>query len=41
VAGAGTSISGLTLVFSSALVVLTLAASQFGSFLLRDFTRTR
>ncbi len=38
---AGASISALTLVFSSALVVLTLAASQFGSFLLHDFIRMR
>jgi uncharacterized membrane protein len=38
---AGASISVLTLVFSSALVVLTLAASQFGSFLLHDFMRMR
>jgi uncharacterized membrane protein len=38
---AGASISVLTLVFSSALVVLTLAASQFGSFLLHDFIRMR
>src|SRR5690242_16374033 len=38
---AGASISALTLVFSSALVVLTLAAAQFGSFLLHDFIRMR
>jgi uncharacterized membrane protein len=38
---ASASISVLTLVFSSALVVLTLAASQFGSFLLHDFIRMR
>ncbi|HLJ82325.1 MAG TPA: DUF2254 domain-containing protein [Ktedonobacterales bacterium] len=38
---AGASISALTLVFSSALVVLTLAAPQFGSFLLHDFIRMR
>lgn len=38
---AGASISALTLVFSSALVVLTLAASRFGSFLLHDFIRMR
>lgn len=38
---AGASISVLTLVFSSALVALTLAASQFGSFLLHDFIRMR
>ena len=36
---AGASISALTLVFSSALVVLTLAAAQFGSFLLHDFIK--
>ncbi|MGH2514440.1 MAG: DUF2254 family protein, partial [Ktedonobacterales bacterium] len=35
------SASALTLVFSSALVVRTLAASQFGSFLLHDFIRMR
>jgi uncharacterized membrane protein len=38
---AGASISVISLVFSSALVVLTLAASQFGSFLLYDFIRLR
>jgi uncharacterized membrane protein len=38
---AGASISVISLVFSSALVVLTLAASQFGSYLLYDFIRLR
>jgi uncharacterized membrane protein len=38
---AGASITALTLVFSSALVVLTLAAAQFGSFLLQGFIRMR
>src|SRR6185437_4304737 len=38
---AGSSKKELTLVFSSALVVLTLAAAQFGSFLLHDFIRMR
>src|SRR6478752_5158745 len=38
---AGALINALTLVFSSALVVLTLAAAQFGSFLLHDFIRMR